>query len=70
MFWFGSSIELLGSGNSDASPLSLSSTAVGDSGVLHLCKPMDLGEYMEWFPITDTDSTYGDVTIYTRLASL
>jgi hypothetical protein len=66
----GSSIELLGSGNSDASPLSLeASTAVGDSGGPAFVKTNGSWRVHGVVSYGTTDSTYGDVTIYTRLAS-
>ena len=66
----GSSIELLGSGNSDASPLSLeASTAVGDSGGPAFVQTNGSWRVHGVVSYGTTDSTYGDVTIYTRLAS-
>ena len=63
-------VDYLGDGNSSASPLSLeSSTAVGDSG-----GPIFIWTDGAWRAVGTVsygtaDSQYGDITVYTRLAS-
>ena len=66
----GTSIDLLGSGTSQASPLSLeASTAVGDSGGPAFCRTNDFWRVHGVVSYGTNDSSYGDVTVYTRLAS-
>ena len=66
----GSSVELLGTGESQAIPLSLeASTAVGDSGGPAFCKTNESWRIHGVVSYGTEDSAYGDVTIYTRLAS-
>ena len=64
------SIELLGNGQSQATPLSLeASTAVGDSGGPAFVQTNGAWRVHGVVSYGTTDSSYGDVTIYTRLAS-
>ena len=66
----GTSIDLLGSGTSQASPLSLeASTAVGDSGGPAFCRTNNSWRVHGVVSYGTHDSAYGDVTVYTRLAS-
>ena len=66
----GTSIDLLGSGSSQADPLALeASTAVGDSGGPAFCRTNNSWRIHGVVSYGTDDSTYGDVTIYTRLAS-
>ena len=66
----GESIDLLGNGTSVASPLSLeASTAPGDSGGPAFSHTQDYWRVHGVVSYGTTNSTYGDVTIYTRLAS-
>ena len=66
----GTSIDLLGSGTSKASPLSLeASTAVGDSGGPAFCRTKNSWRVHGVVSYGTHDSAYGDVTVYTRLAS-
>jgi len=61
---------LLGSGDSQASPLSLeASTAVGDSGGPAFCLTNNSWRVHGVVSYGTHDSAYGDVTVYTRLAS-
>lgn len=66
----GNSIELLGSGDSQAVPLSLeASTAVGDSGGPAFVRTNGYWRVHGVVSYGTTDSSYGDVTVYTRLAT-
>ena len=66
----GSSIDLLGSGSSQANPIALeASTAVGDSGGPAFCRTNDFWRVHGVVSYGTNDSSYGDVTVYTRLAS-
>ena len=66
----GNSVELLGSGDSLASPLSLeASTAVGDSGGPAFVRTKGVWRVHGVVSYGTRESEYGDVTIYTRLAS-
>ena len=65
-----SNIDLLGSGDSQAIPLSLeASTAVGDSGGPAFVRTQGAWRVHGVVSYGTTDSSYGDVTVYTRLAS-
>lgn len=64
------SIDLLGSGQSHAEPLSLeASTAEGDSGGPAFVRTNGFWRVHGVVSYGTADSTYGDVTVYTRLAS-
>ena len=66
----GTSIDLLGSGTSQANPMALeASTAVGDSGGPAFCRTNDFWRVHGVVSYGTNDSSYGDVTVYTRLAS-
>lgn len=66
----GRSVELLGLGNSEATPLSLeASTAVGDSGGPAFVRTNGFWRVHGVVSYGTTDSSYGDVTVYTRLAT-
>ena len=66
----GVSLDLLGSGDSQPSPLSLeASTAVGDSGGPAFCRTNNSWRVHGVVSYGTKDSSYGDVTVYTRLAS-
>ena len=66
----GINIDLLGSGDSQATPLSLeASTAVGDSGGPAFVRTEGAWRVHGVVSYGTTDSSYGDVTVYTRLAS-
>jgi secreted trypsin-like serine protease len=66
----GKSVDLLGPGESGSTPLPLeASTAVGDSGGPAFCKTNGSWRIHGVVSYGTEDSTYGDVTIYTRLAS-
>lgn len=67
---WGSSVELLGSGDSQATPLSLeSSTALGDSGGPAFVRTNGYWRVHGLVSYGTSESEYGDVTVYTRLAS-
>ena len=64
------SVDLLGSGTSQANPIALeASTAVGDSGGPAFCRTNDFWRVHGVVSYGTNDSSYGDVTVYTRLAS-
>ena len=66
----GINIDLLGSGDSQSTPLSLeASTAVGDSGGPAFVRTQGAWRVHGVVSYGTTDSSYGDVTVYTRLAS-
>ena len=66
----GNSVELLGSGQSQALPLPLeASTAVGDSGGPAFVRTNGAWRVHGVVSYGTSNSEYGDVTIYTRLAS-
>ena len=66
----GAIIDLLGAGVSNSLPLSLeASTAVGDSGGPAFCFTQGYWRVHGVVSYGTNDSSYGDVTVYTRLAS-
>jgi len=66
----GTLIDLLGNGVSQANPLSLeASTAVGDSGGPAFVRTKGYWRVHGVVSYGTTDSSYGDVTVYTRLAT-
>ena len=66
----GNSVELLGSGDSQATPLTLgASTAVGDSGGPAFVRTLGYWRLHGVVSYGTSESEYGDVTVYTRLAS-
>lgn len=66
----GINIDLLGSGDSQAAPLSLeASTAVGDSGGPAFVRTQGAWRVHGVVSYGTANSSYGDVTVYTRLAS-
>jgi hypothetical protein len=63
-------VDNLSSGDSDPSPMTLeASTAVGDSGGPAFMKVGNAWRIIGTVSYGTSDSTYGDVTVYTRLAS-
>jgi len=63
-------IDYLGSGGSSSTPLSLeASTAVGDSGGPILMMIQNAWRTIGTVSYGTSDSTYGDVTVYSRIAS-
>ena len=63
-------VDNLSSGNSDPSPVELeASTAVGDSGGPAFMKIGNAWRIIGTVSYGTSDSTYGDVTVFTRLAS-
>ena len=66
----GSSVDLLGPGESGSTPLPLeASTAVGDSGGPAFCRTNNSWRIHGVVSYGTESSSYGDVTVYTRLAS-
>ena len=63
-------IDYVPTGTSDATPVDLeASTAVGDSGGPAFMKISDAWRIVGSVSYGSSDSTYGDVTVYTRLAN-